>query len=201
MADQQLIALVDKSNAALQQSLTIAHESHLAARKSEEDVRVENRKKDERIERLQEEFSNFKSGKGRNNEKQWKKSIQMLEYADDCGVFNDSGVTFSKIILEVIQRGGCCDGVIKLHIPCEYEEENLKKSEKRKATIEYNTAHPKPKKNVAENLAIPKSSKKRKLDEDEKTAELNPFFLSQFLEINSLQPCMTFAQMSEFVWD
>lgn len=168
MADQQLIALVDKSNASLQQSLqqslTIAHESQLAARKSEEDVRVENRRMRDQNEALQEEFSNFKSGKGRNNEKQWKKSIQMLENADDSGVFNDNGVTFSKIMLEVIQRGGCCDGFVKIHISCEYEEQDLKNFEKRKAKREFKKANP-------DKINEVKHSKKRKPDQDEKTAE------------------------------
>jgi hypothetical protein len=149
---------------AMGQSLSTEHESHLAARKSEDSVKVDLRNANTEIARLRQELSDSQNGANRNNPKEWKRLLQLAEdIDDDAGKLEDGGITYSQYILACIQRGDLCNGLKKEHIPCRYERDHQKSLALGRAErAAKKTAQNDPDVEEVENA--PKKSKKQKRD-------------------------------------
>ena len=130
--DKNILMRADAVVDVLQQSYKIEHESHIAARKSEDATREDLRKANATIEAERKEHESWTTGKSRNNPRTWRKALQLIENIDFCGPFDDDGTMFSKAILEAIQAGKLCDGVRRHHIPCNFEAQKIEATMQRK---------------------------------------------------------------------
>lgn len=113
------------------ESCTREHQSYIHALKREEELKQEVKELREALKHLQQENQYFITAKNRNNPKQCKMLMILLENVDDMGKYDDGGLSFSRAILDQVQAGKLCDnGATKVF--CSAEESKREKQQIRK---------------------------------------------------------------------